>query len=104
MDLLSNAAKGPTVWAALARKMGPQALCMNYVAPALRDGDSHKAGHGVSGDNMVDYVAERIADELACGNVLRLPGPMVIGQDTSGSMSSAVSGHSGRGALIVHCR
>ncbi len=28
-DLLSDAAKGPTVWAALARKMGPQALRMN---------------------------------------------------------------------------
>ncbi len=49
-DLLSDAAKGPTVWAALARKMGPQALRMNLntlqrhgvfdVAPALRDGVS----------------------------------------------------------------
>ncbi len=28
-DLLSDAAQGPTVWAALARKMGPQALRMN---------------------------------------------------------------------------
>jgi 60 kDa SS-A/Ro ribonucleoprotein len=28
-DLLSDAAKGPKVWAALARKMGPQALRMN---------------------------------------------------------------------------
>ncbi len=28
-DLMSDAAKGPKVWAALARKMGPQALRMN---------------------------------------------------------------------------
>ena len=144
-DLLSDAAKGPKVWAALARKMGPQALRMNLntllrhdvfnVAPALRDGDSHATGHGVSGDTMVDYVADRIADqseirrskqfpyqyfaaylnaddnvpqkiktalhkaaEIACGNVPELPGPVVIGLDTSGSMSSAVTGHRGRGA------
>ncbi len=46
-DLLSDAAKGPKVWAALARKMGPQALRMNLntllrhdvlrVAASLRD-------------------------------------------------------------------
>jgi 60 kDa SS-A/Ro ribonucleoprotein len=84
---------------------------------------------------MVDYVADRIADEseirrskqfpyqyfaaylnaddnvpqkiktalhkaaeIACGNVPELPGPVVIGLDTSGSMSSAVTGHRGRGA------
>ncbi len=83
--------------------------------------------------NMVDYVADRIADEseirrskqfpyqyfaaylnaddnvpqkiktalhkaaeIACGNVPELPGPVVIGLDTSGSMSSAVTGNRGR--------
>jgi len=82
---------------------------------------------------MVDYVADRIADEseirrgnssrtrtlaaylnadlevpqnirtalhnaaeIACGNVPELPGPVVIGLDMSGSMSSAVTGHRGR--------
>ncbi len=126
-DLLSDAAKGPTVWAALARKMGPQALRLN-LNTLLR--------HGVLATSaMVDYVADRIADEseirrskqfpyqyfaaylnaddnvpqkiktalhkaaeIACGNVPELPGPVVIGLDTSGSMSSAVTGHRGRGA------
>ena len=125
-DLLSDAAKGPTVWAALARKMGPQALRMN-LNTLLR--------HDVLATSvMVDYVADRIADEseirrskqfpyqyfaaylnaddnvpqkiktalhkaaeIACGNVPELPGPVVIGLDTSGSMSCAVTGNRGRG-------
>ncbi len=126
-DLLSDAAKGPTVWAALARKMGPQALRMNLNTLQRHDVLATSA--------MVDYVADRIADEseirrskqfpyqyfaaylnaddnvpqkiktalqkaaeIACGNVPELPGPVVIGLDTSGSMSSAVTGHRGRGA------
>lgn len=125
-DLLSDAAAGPKVWAALARKMGPQALRMN-LDTLLR--------HDVLKDSAtVDYVASRIADEseirrekqfpyqylaaylnvndevpqkiksalhkaaeIACGNVPQL-GPVVIGLDTSGSMSNAVTGHRGRGA------
>ncbi len=126
-DLLSDAAKGPTVWAALARKMGPQALRMNLNTLLRHDVLATSA--------MVDYVADRIADEseirrskqfpyqyfaaylnaddnvpqkiktalhkaaaIACGNVPELPGPVVIGLDTSGSMSSSVTGHRGRGA------
>jgi 60 kDa SS-A/Ro ribonucleoprotein len=125
-DLLSDAAKGPTVWAALARKMGPQALRMNLNTLLRHDVLATSA--------MVDYVADRIADEseirrskqfpyqyfaaylnaddnvpqkirtalhkaaeIACGNVPELPGPVVIGLDTSGSMSSAVTGNRGRG-------
>ena len=38
------------------------------------------------------------AAEIACGNVPELPGPVIIGLDTSGSMSSPVTGHRGRGA------
>ena len=38
------------------------------------------------------------AAEIACGNVPELPGPVLIGLDTSGSMSAAVTGHRGRGA------
>jgi 60 kDa SS-A/Ro ribonucleoprotein len=38
------------------------------------------------------------AAELACGNVPRLPGPVVIGLDTSGSMQSPATGDRGRGA------
>lgn len=126
-DLLSDAAKGPKVWAALARKMGPQALRMNLNTLLRHDVFATSA--------MVDYVAERIADEseirrskqfpyqyfaaylnaddnvpkkiktalhkaaeIACGNVPELPGPVVIGLDTSGSMSYAVTGYRGRGA------
>ena len=126
-DLLSDAAKGPKVWAALARKMGPQALRMNLNTLLRHDVLATSA--------MVDYVADRIADEseirrskqfpyqyfaaylnaddnvpqkiktalhkaaeIACGNVPELPGPVVIGLDTSGSMSCAVTGNRGRGA------
>ena len=129
-DLLADAAKGPAVWAAIARKMGPQALRMNL---------NTLVRHGVIGPDanreMVDYVAARLADadeirrsrqfpyqflaaylnagdevpqkikaalhkaaEIACGNVPELPGPVVIGLDVSGSMSSPVTGNRGRGA------
>lgn len=125
-DLLADAAKGPLVWKAIARQMGPQALRMN-LNTLLR--------HGVLADReMVDYVASRLADadairrsrqfpyqllaaytsaaaevphkiktalheaaEIACGNVPELPGPVVIGLDTSGSMSCPVTGYRGRG-------
>ena len=73
-DLLSDAAKGPTVWAALARKMGPQALRMNLNTLLRHDvfnvdqlSSTDPAGKqerlGQSFYNMVDYVADRIADE-----------------------------------------
>jgi 60 kDa SS-A/Ro ribonucleoprotein len=146
-DLLSDAAKGPKVWAALARKMGPQALRMNLNTLLRHDVfNVEQLSSTVSGENpekrlgqsfytMVDYVADRIADEseirrlkqfpyqyfaaylnaelevpqkirtalhkaaeIACGNVPELPGPVVIGLDTSGSMSSAITGQRGRGA------
>ena len=154
-DLLSDAAKGPKVWAALARKMGPQALRMNLntllrhgvfnqpqgASPRLSEEDSQEPDASAfrlmepQSESMVDYVADRIADEseirrskqfpyqyfaaylnaddnvpqkiktalhkaaeIACGNVPELPGPVVIGLDTSGSMSSAVTGNRGRGA------
>ena len=130
-DLLADAAKGPLVWKAIARQMGPQALRMN-LNTLLR----HQVlGNGKADRQMVDYVADRIADadvirrsrqfpyqflaaymnaaaevpqkikaalheaaEVACGNVPELPGPVVIGLDTSGSMSCSVSGWRGRGA------
>ena len=38
------------------------------------------------------------AAEIACGNVPELPGPVVIGLDTSGSMGCPVTGYRGRGA------
>ena len=126
-DLMADAARGPKVWAALARKMGPQALRMNLNTLLRHD--------VLKSEAMVDYVASRIADpseirrsrqfpyqfftaylnaadeiphqiksalqaaaELACGNVPQLPGPIVIGLDTSGSMGCAITGNRGRGA------
>ncbi|MDP7018637.1 MAG: TROVE domain-containing protein [Pirellulaceae bacterium] len=38
------------------------------------------------------------AAEIACGNVPKLPGPVVIGLDTSGSMSMSATGWRGPGA------
>ena len=44
------------------------------------------------------------AAEIACGNIPKLPGPVVIGLDTSGSMHSPVTGYRGRGATSkVRC-
>ena len=58
-DLLADAAKGPLVWKAIARQMGPQALRMNL--NTLLRHDVFKNGNGP--DNvMIDYVASRIAD------------------------------------------
>jgi 60 kDa SS-A/Ro ribonucleoprotein len=129
-DLLADAARGPLVWTAIARQMGPQALRMN-----LNTLMRHEVlGNGVPDRAMVDYVAARIADadeirrsrqfpyqflaaylnadewvpqaikaalgqaaEFACGNVPET-GPVLIGLDTSGSMTSPVTGHRGRGA------
>ena len=126
-DLLADTAKGPEVWAAIARTMGPQALRMNL---------NTLQRHGVFQDTeLVQYVADRLADEneirrsrqfpyqyfaaylnvsneipnaikaslhkaaeIACGNVPELPGPVVIGLDVSGSMQSAITGNRGRGA------
>lgn len=125
-DLLADTARGPQVWAAIARTMGPQALRMNLNALAR---------HGVFAERRaVEDVAARLTDaeeirrsrqypyqffaaylhadeelpraiksalhraaELACGNVPQLPGPLVIGLDTSGSMQSPVTGNRGRG-------
>jgi 60 kDa SS-A/Ro ribonucleoprotein len=129
-DLLADAARGPDVWAAIARQMGPQALRMN-----LNTLVRHEVFQTAAGPELVEYVARRLADpddirrsrqfpyqflaaylnagddvpralksalqqaaETACGNIPQLPGPVVIGLDVSGSMSSAVTGNRGRGA------
>lgn len=132
-DLLADAAKGPAVWKAIARQMGPQALRMNL---------NTLQRHGVLDDpELVAFVAGRIADEeeirrsrqfpyqflaaylnagdavpqaikaalgraaeVACGSVPALPGPVVIGLDVSGSMQSAVTGRRGPGSTTqVRC-
>ena len=62
------------VWAALARKMGPQALRMNLKTllrddvlnvafHSVKDADNKPNFRGAKDDNMMDYIAGRIADE-----------------------------------------
>ncbi|MFM8214019.1 MAG: TROVE domain-containing protein [Pirellula sp.] len=126
-DLLSDAAKGSKVWTALARKMGPQALRMNlntllrhdvfaksamvdYVAGRVADESEIRqskqfpyqyfAAYLNADDNVPQKIKTALhkAAEIACGNVPELPGPVVIGLDTSGSMSTAVTGDRGRAA------
>ncbi|HEY3964479.1 MAG TPA: TROVE domain-containing protein [Planctomycetaceae bacterium] len=54
--------------------------------------------------NVNDAVPQQIktalhqAAEIACGNIPELPGPVIIGLDVSGSMSSPITGNRGRGA------
>lgn len=131
-DQLADTAKGPKVWTAIARTMGPQALRMNL-------NTLHR--HGVLADDaMVRYIADRLADpeeirsskqfpyqyfaaylnasdempavikkalhraaEIACGNVPELPAPVIIGLDVSGSMSSPVTGSRGGGTSKMRC-
>ncbi|MGO8753161.1 MAG: TROVE domain-containing protein [Thermoguttaceae bacterium] len=77
-DLLADAAKGPEVWKAIARKMGPQALRMNLNTLVRHEvfGPVAKTGWTVgrviaetlgispppATEDMVDYVAIRLAD------------------------------------------
>jgi 60 kDa SS-A/Ro ribonucleoprotein len=141
-DLLADAAKGPLVWKAIARQMGPQALRMNLNTLLRHDafkkpkatGALRVPGFAGTDNAMIDYVAGQLADhdaiarsrqfpyqflaaymnasdevpskiktalhdaaEIACGNVPKLPGPVIIGLDTSGSMGCAVTGNRGRG-------
>lgn len=126
-DLLADAALGTDVWVAIARRMGPQALRMNlntlarhdvfnhqemvdFVAERLRDAEEIRRSRQFPYQflaaylNVRDALPQKIkaalhqAAEIACGNVPQLSGPVVIGLDTSGSMSAAVTGNRGRGA------
>lgn len=126
-DLMADAAKGTRVWAELARKMGPQALRMNlntlqrhdlfkddamvdYVADRIANKEEIRRSKQFPYQYFAAYInanesvphkikaALQSAAEIACGNVPELAGPVVIGLDTSGSMSSPVTGHQRRGA------
>jgi 60 kDa SS-A/Ro ribonucleoprotein len=133
-DLLADAVRGPAVWKAVAGQMGPQALRMNlntllrhgvladdkamveYVAARIADPDEITRSRQFPYQYLAAYlnveaeVPRRIkaalgeAAEVACGNVPELAGPVVIGLDVSGSMSSPVTGFRGRGATSkVRC-
>ena len=69
-DLLADAAKGPIVWKAIARQMGPQALRMNL--NTLLRHDVFKNGNGPD-NTMIDYVASRIADADAIRQSRQFP-------------------------------
>ena len=83
---------------------------VDYVADRLADADEIRRSRQFPYQFLAAYlnasaeVPQKIkaalhqAAEIACGNVPELPGPVVIGLDTSGSMSMAVTGSRGRGA------
>lgn len=132
-DLLADAAKGPAVWKAIARRMGHQALRMNLntllrhgafedptlveeVALRLADPDEVRRARQFpyqylsASRNADDAVPELIrmgledAAEAACANVPSLPFPVMIGLDVSGSMQSPVTGYRGKGSTsTVRC-
>ena len=56
-DLLADSAKGPEVWEAIARQMGPQALRMNLNTLVRQKVIGHGHNH-----QLVDEIAARIAD------------------------------------------
>jgi 60 kDa SS-A/Ro ribonucleoprotein len=125
-DLLSDSIKGKKVWAQVARNMAPFAMRMNlntmarhgvfedpeitaHIASRLSDPEEVKRGGSFPYGYFMAYLmadanipqtiktALHKAAEWSCGNVPALPGPVVIGIDTSGSMSSPVTGHQGKG-------
>ena len=69
-DLLADAAKGPIVWKAIARQMGPQALRMNL--NTLLRHDVFKNANRPDNE-MIDHVADRIADTGAIRRSRQFP-------------------------------
>ena len=125
-DLLADVARGPAVWKAIALQMGPQALRMNlntlqrhgvlddpemvdFVAGRIANAEEIRRSRQfpyqylaafLNADEAVPQAIKAAlgqAAEVACGSVPELPGPVVIGLDVSGSMSSPVTGFRGRG-------
>jgi 60 kDa SS-A/Ro ribonucleoprotein len=88
----------------------PDRAMIDYVTARIGDSEEIRRSRQFPYQYLAAYkhaaaeVPEKIkaelhrAAEVACGNVPRLSGPVVIGLDVSGSMSSAVTGHRGRGA------
>ncbi len=83
---------------------------VDYVARRLSDADEVRRSRQFPYQYLAAYMnaaaevprkiktALHEAAEIACGNIPELPGPVVIGLDTSGSMSMSVTGWRGRGA------
>ena len=82
---------------------------VDYVASRIADADEIRRSRQFPYQYLAAYlnasadVPQKIkaslhqAAEIACGNVPELPGPIVIGLDTSGSMGCPVTGYRGRG-------
>ena len=82
---------------------------IDYVAGQLADHDAiarsrqfpyqFLAAYMNASDEVPSKIKTALHDaaEIACGNVPKLPGPVIIGLDTSGSMGCAVTGNRGRG-------
>ncbi len=83
---------------------------VDYVASRIADGDEigrsrqfpyqYLAAYLNASDEIPRKIKAALhqAAEIACGNVPELPGPVLIGLDTSGSMGCPVTGYRGRGA------
>ncbi len=83
---------------------------VDYVAGRIADADEVRRSRQFPYQylaaylNAADEVPQKIkaslqqAAEIACGNVPELPGPIIIGLDTSASMRWSVTGSRGRGA------
>jgi 60 kDa SS-A/Ro ribonucleoprotein len=92
---------------------GRDTKMVDYVAARIADADEIRQSRQFPYQyltaylNASDEVPQKIktalhqAAEIACGNIPKLAGPVVIGLDTSGSMSSPVTGHRGRGATTA---
>jgi 60 kDa SS-A/Ro ribonucleoprotein len=97
-------------------KHGTDSEMVDYVASRIEDADEIGRSRQFPYQflsaylNAGDEVPQRIktalhrAAEIACGNIPKLPAPVIIGLDTSGSMGSPVTGYRGRGATTkVRC-
>jgi 60 kDa SS-A/Ro ribonucleoprotein len=86
---------------------------VDYVAGRIADADEIRRSRQFPYQYLAAYlnasaeVPQKIkaalhqAAEIACGNVPELPGPVIIGLDTSGSMGCPVTGWRGRGATTA---
>jgi 60 kDa SS-A/Ro ribonucleoprotein len=95
---------------------GQDSEMVDYVAARIADADEirqsrqfpyqYLTAYLSAGDEIPQKIKTALhqAAEIACGNIPQLAGPVVIGLDTSGSMSSPVTGHRGRGATTkIRC-
>jgi 60 kDa SS-A/Ro ribonucleoprotein len=74
-DLLADAAKGPLVWKAIARQMGPQALRMNLNTLLRHDVFKKPGVLGFAGTDhaMIDFVADQLVDRDAIARSRQFP-------------------------------